>query len=103
MLLILLKPDVFYRYPARDARIDDDLGAKRIEWIRGQKVKSAMLSEGNAWNPITNVDSAAITCKRTHHVLFEVLKTKGGRSPLPPQLHAVARAGSNVTIQWSGT
>jgi hypothetical protein len=46
------------RYPARDARIDDELGAKRIEWHRGQKMK------GNPWNPVTNVETPAITCTR---------------------------------------
>ena len=56
--LLLFNPDVDYRYPGRDARIDDDLGAKRIEWFRGNKMK------GNPWNPVGDVSSDAITCKR---------------------------------------
>jgi hypothetical protein len=44
------------RYPGRDARIDDDLGAKRVEWHRGEKVK------GNPWSPVTDVLDPAITC-----------------------------------------
>ena len=46
--------NIAYRYPGRDAR---------IEWMRGEKVKSAVLKEEKAWNPITDVESPAVTCK----------------------------------------
>lgn len=50
------------KYPGRDARIDDELGARRIEWFRGEKMK------GNPWNPAGDVESAAITCKKENRI-----------------------------------
>ncbi|KAF2666413.1 hypothetical protein BT63DRAFT_416786 [Microthyrium microscopicum] len=66
-------------YPARDTRMDGKLGAKRIEW--------GFRDAGVPWGPVSDVNSAGITC---------------GLSPTPPALKAVARAGANVTVQWSG-
>lgn len=46
-------------YPARDARIDGTLGAKRIEW--------SFKNERNIpWAGIKNVSSPDITCKHSH-------------------------------------
>jgi hypothetical protein len=76
MIKLLLK---LPSYPARDTRMDGKLGAKRIEW----SFKDAMVP----WGPIQNVNDPAITC---------------GYDPKAPALKAVARAGANVTVQWSG-
>jgi len=70
-------------YPAFDPRIDLDFpGIKRITWGY-QKVNS--LHEGTG--PIEDVSSPAVACR------FEPL--------LPPLINAVARAGSNMTFQWT--
>jgi cellulase len=66
-------------YPARDTRMDGKLGAKRIEW----SFKDAMVP----WGPIQNVNDPGLTC---------------GIDPKAPALKAVARAGANITVQWSG-
>lgn len=55
--------DIYLRYPGRDARIDDQLGAKRIEWHREVVVKNHNVA--NAWNPVTDVESDAITCRQS--------------------------------------
>jgi len=66
-------------YPARDTRIDPKLGAKRVEWT--------FKDSGVPWAPVPNVLDQAMAC---------------GASPAAPALKAVARAGAQVTIQWSG-
>ncbi|KAF2670631.1 hypothetical protein BT63DRAFT_454820 [Microthyrium microscopicum] len=68
------------RYPARDARMDRDFNARRIEW-------NFKDMNGFPWLAVNDVQDPAITC---------------GLSPTPPELTAVARAGSEVTVQWSG-
>jgi lytic cellulose monooxygenase (C1-hydroxylating) len=67
-------------YPARDARFDPYLGVKRIEW----KVKDVA---NFPWMAVTDVLDPSITC---------------GLDAQPPELKAVARAGSEVSVQWSG-
>jgi len=59
--------------------MDGKLGAKRIEW--------GFRDAGVPWAPIQDVNSAGLAC---------------GLDPTPPALKAVARAGANVTVQWSG-
>jgi hypothetical protein len=44
------------RYPARDARFDGKLGAKRIEWSFKDNL-------GQPWQATTNVKDQAIACK----------------------------------------
>jgi len=46
---------IFCSYPARDARMDGKLGAKRIEW--------SFSDSGRLWGPVEKVDDPAITCK----------------------------------------
>jgi hypothetical protein len=47
---------IFCSYPARDARMDGKLGAKRIEW--------SFSDSGILWGPVDKVDDPALTCKR---------------------------------------
>jgi len=68
------------KYPARDARFDPQLGVKRTEWRFDNLV-------GFPWMAITDVLDPAITC---------------GLNATPPELKAFARAGSEVSVQWSG-
>jgi hypothetical protein len=78
------------------------LNAKRIEWHRGltQQNHNAV----NAWGPITDVASSDIVCMRAYYSRIDIvlIAPKGGRGASPPELHAVARAGADVAIQWSG-
>jgi len=67
-------------YPARDARFDPVVKARRIEW----KVKDM---NNFPWMAVTDVLSPAIAC---------------GLDPQPPEIKAAARAGSDVAVQWSG-
>jgi cellulase len=67
-------------YPARDARFDPVLKPKRVEW----SVKDV---NNFPWMAVTDVLDPAITC---------------GLDAQPPELKAVARAGSDVAVQWSG-
>ncbi|KAF2405581.1 hypothetical protein EJ06DRAFT_526096 [Trichodelitschia bisporula] len=67
-------------YPARDARMDPELGAKRAEW----HFKNV---QNFPWMAVRDVEDASITC---------------GLDATPPDLSAKARAGANVTVQWSG-
>jgi len=67
-------------YPARNAQYDRPLGAKRVEW----NFKDLA---GFPWLAINDVLDPAITC---------------GLQSSPPELKAVARAGSNITVQWTG-
>jgi len=66
-------------YPAFDTRMDGKLGAKRVEW--------AFKDPGMPWGPIQDVTIPGFTC---------------GMSATAPALKIVARAGANVTVQWSG-
>jgi len=66
-------------YPARDARMDGRLGAKRIEW--------SFSDSGRTWGPIENLNDQGLAC---------------GKDPQPPALKAIARAGAKITTQWSG-
>jgi hypothetical protein len=61
-----------HRYPGRDVRIDDELGARRVEWFRGQKMK------GNPWNPVGDAESEDITCKLTNSPTFFEIYTEMG-------------------------
>jgi len=67
-------------YPARDARFDPVLKAKRVEW-------SFKDVNSFPWMAVTDVLDPAIAC---------------GLDSKPPELKAVARAGSEVAVQWSG-
>jgi hypothetical protein len=67
-------------YPARDARMDEQLGAKRIEW-------SFKDVDNFTWKAVTDVLNPAITC---------------GTDPKPPALKAKARAGAEINVGWSG-
>jgi len=66
-------------YPARDTRMDGKIGARRIEW--------SFKDSGAPWGPVGSVNGADFTC---------------GRDAKYPALKAVARAGAQVTVQWSG-
>jgi hypothetical protein len=67
-------------YPARDARMDQQLGAKRIEW--------SFADEKNfTWMAISDVLSPSIAC---------------GADPKAPALKAKARAGADISVEWSG-
>jgi len=55
------------------------LGAKRVEW--------SFSDGGITWGPINSVNDAGLAC---------------GKTPGPPALKAIARAGATVTTQWSG-
>jgi hypothetical protein len=83
-------------YPARDARFDPMLKAKRIEW-------SFDNAQNFTWAAVTNVTDKGIACKYLDSV-FEMchLPIEGGINAQPPALKAKARAGSTVTVQWSG-
>lgn len=70
---------MFARYLARDARLDDWVGAKRIEWSYDDQ-------QNFTWMAINDHTSQSIAC---------------GSNPKPPPLKAFARAGSDVTIQWT--
>ncbi|QDS67420.1 hypothetical protein FKW77_000014 [Venturia effusa] len=72
-------------YPARDARMDAQLGAKRVEWTYMNNIGTSGKPE--PWQAINNVLDPGITC---------------GIDPKPPALKAVARAGSDIAIHWSG-
>jgi len=65
-------------YPARDARFDGKLGAKRIEW--------GFTDSGVVWAPVKGLTSQGMAC---------------GDNPNTPALKAFARPGAKVTIQWS--
>jgi len=67
------------KYLARDARLDDWVGAKRIEW-------SFSDNEDFTWMALTDVTKPGFAC---------------GNDPKPPPLKAVARAGADITIQWT--
>jgi cellulase len=67
------------KYLARDARLDDWVGAKRIEW-------SFKDNEDFTWMATTNVNAPGFAC---------------GENPVAPPLTAKARAGADVTIQWT--
>jgi AA9 family protein len=71
-----------YSYPAFDPRLDFDFpGIKRITWT------SPKASNLNGTGPVENVASPDIACRN---------------GPLiPPTINAVARAGSNMSIQWT--
>ncbi|KAE9964542.1 hypothetical protein EG328_010369 [Venturia inaequalis] len=70
---------------SRDARMDAQLGAKRIEWTYTNNIGTSGKPE--PWQAIVNVSDPGITC---------------GIDPKPPALKAVARAGSDIVIHWSG-
>jgi hypothetical protein len=67
------------RYLARDARVDDWVGAKRIEWGYTDQ-------QNFTWMAITDTQIPDFAC---------------GKDAVPPPLHAVARAGSDITVQWT--
>jgi len=67
------------KYLARDARLDDWVGAKRIEWSYSD-------NQDFTWMALNDVTSPGFTC---------------GNNPKPPPLKAIARAGSDITIQWT--
>jgi hypothetical protein len=67
------------RFPARDARIDEFVGAKRIEWSFKDR-------NNFVWQALNNVLDPSITC---------------GIDPKAPVLKAPVRAGANVTYQWT--
>ncbi|KAF1810919.1 hypothetical protein P152DRAFT_475360 [Eremomyces bilateralis CBS 781.70] len=67
------------KYPARDARLDDYVGAMRIEW-------SYTDNQNFTWMALNDVESQGIAC---------------GNNPEAPPLKAVARAGADITIQWT--
>ena len=70
-----------YSYPSFDPRVDLDFpGVKRINW--GYQKTHA---EGTG--PVEDVSSPDIACR------FGPL--------IPPAIHAVARAGSDMTFQWT--
>ncbi len=67
------------KYLARDARLDDWAGAKRIEW--------SFLDEQNfTWHAINDAQAQSIAC---------------GASAQSPPLKAFARAGANISVQWT--
>jgi len=72
-------------YPARDARMDEQLNAKRIEWTYTNNIGTSGKPE--PWQAVTDVLSPGITC---------------GNDPKYPALKAKARAGADVVIHWSG-
>ncbi|KAF1981995.1 lytic polysaccharide monooxygenase [Aulographum hederae CBS 113979] len=72
-------------YPALDARMDKDLGAKRIEWTFTNN--NGVEGRPAPWQAITDVTSPGITC---------------GLEPKYPALRAVARAGTDIVVNWSG-
>lgn len=85
-------------YPARDARFDGKLGAKRIEW-------SFENHRNIPWAAVQNGSSPDVTCNifTFHTDLKHPSNSRaGGKDPKPPALKAIARAGANVTVQWSG-
>jgi hypothetical protein len=55
--LIPLLTYLLRSYPARDARMDGRLGAKRVEWGFSD-------SGGRTWGPVENVNDQALACKR---------------------------------------
>jgi hypothetical protein len=67
------------RYLARDARLDDWVGAKRIEWGYTD-------NQNFTWMALNDPTTPGIAC---------------GNNPIAPPLKAYARAGSDVTIQWT--
>jgi hypothetical protein len=48
-------------YPARDARMDAQLGAKRIEWTYTNNIGTSGKPE--PWQAVTDVLSPGITCR----------------------------------------
>ena len=60
--------------------MDDWVGAKRIEW-------SYTDQQNFTWHAINNDQIPDIAC---------------GLNPVAPPLKAYARAGADVTIQWTG-
>jgi hypothetical protein len=70
------------RYPAFDPRVDLEFpgGVKRIMWGYQKTVT-------NGTGPVDNVASPNIACR------FGPL--------IPPALTAVARAGSNISFEWT--
>lgn len=78
-----LKPSTYrHRYPAFDPRVDLTFpgGVKRIMWGYQKTVT-------NGTGPVDNVASPDIACR------FGPL--------IPPALTAEARAGANMTFQWT--
>jgi len=67
------------KYLARDARLDDWVGAKRIEW-------SYTDNQDFTWMALNDVTAQGFTC---------------GNNPTPPPLKAYARAGADISIQWT--
>jgi hypothetical protein len=67
-------------YPGFDPRIDPKYNAKRIMW--GFNVAQSQMGMG----PVLDVKSQDMTCRK---------------DPTPPALNAVARAGANMTFQWT--
>ena len=84
-------------YPALDVRFDRALGAKRIEWNFDD-------TKNTTWAAITDVNDPGLACKLIQNAFQNRKLTgiTGGVNPRPPALHAKARAGSNITVQWSG-
>jgi Auxiliary Activity family 9 (formerly GH61) len=77
-----MRPNNKHRYPSFDPRLDLAFpGVQRINWGY-QKINA------NGTGPVENVNSPDITCRQ---------------GPLiPPALTAVARAGADMSFQWTG-
>ena len=83
-------------YPARDARMDYNFGAKRIEW-------NYKNMNNFPWMAVTDVSIPAITYKYPLTPVSQSANTIiRGLDASPPELKGYARAGANVTVQWSG-
>jgi hypothetical protein len=73
--------NVCVRYPGYDPRYDQSWGQKRIEWGFSGKASAQGLG------PVANLSSPDMACR------FNPVK--------PPELMAVARAGSEVVYNWT--
>lgn len=75
-------------YPARDARMDAQLGAKRVEWAYTNNIGTSGKPE--PWQAITNVLDAGITCMLRANLL-----------PNFQQADGMVQAGSIPSLQLS--
>jgi cellulase len=64
--------------------VDPKFGSKRIDW--GYSITDARMN-ARGFGPVADVTSPDLTCR------FNPLT--------PPAIHAVARAGANITFKWT--
>lgn len=81
------------QYPARDARFDAQLGAKRIEWTFDNEL-------GRPWQAINDVQNNSIACKFLSDARALNVETDENQA-VPMRSHQRSRLGPELVLRLS--